>query len=83
MPAEDALNHIVGQKADGITQPVNDLMQSFEYFVSESHRAKLLPDLLYGAQFRGIRRDSLQGDIIRHFGPFDLCHEAPSHTRMM
>jgi transposase-like protein len=43
------------------------VIQRFEDFVSESHRAKLLPDLFYGVHFRCIRRDSLQGDIIRHF----------------
>ena len=70
MSTGNALNHIIGQEADGITQPVNDVIQRFEDFVSESHRAKLLPDLFYGVHYRCIRRDSLQGDIIRHLEPF-------------
>ena len=65
----NALNHIIGQEADGITQPVNDVIQRFKDFVSESHRAKLFPDLLYGVHFRRIGRNLLQGNIVRHFQP--------------
>ena len=56
------------KKEDGITQPVNDVIHSFENFVSEPHRAKLLPDLLYGVHFRLIDRDPLQGNIVALHG---------------
>ena len=36
------------QSADCLAKPVDDMIQSLEYLISESHSAKLLPDLLYG-----------------------------------
>ena len=47
------------------TQTINNTFQSSKDFVSESHGAKLLPDLLYGIHFRCVWRDMQQGDVFR------------------
>ena len=46
------------------------MVQRFEYFILESHRAKLFPDLLYGIHFWCVRRDTEQCDIFRHYQRF-------------
>lgn len=70
LPASDTFNRFIGQIANSVTQAINNMVQRFEYFVLESHRAKLFPDLLYGIHFWCVRRDTEQGDIFWHFQRF-------------
>ena len=76
MPTGDAIDQIMGQKADCLTKPVNDAIQGFEYFIPESHRTKLLPDLLYGIHFWSVGWYAQQGNVLRNlegFRPVPAC----------
>ena len=57
MSTGNVFDQILGQAADGRAKPVDNVIQSFEHFVSETQRAKLFPDLFYGVHLRGIGRD--------------------------
>ena len=63
--ASDAFNKIVRQAADCIAKSIDNMVESLEHLVFESHGAKLLPDLLYGIHFRCVWRDMQQGDVFR------------------
>ena len=53
------------------------MVQSLEYFVSESHSAKLFPDLLYGIHFRRVRWYVQRCDITRNLESFRLVPTCP------
>ena len=70
MSTGNAFYYTVGQLTDSETESGDNVFKGFEHFISESHRAKLLPDLLYGIHFRRVWRNVQQGYIRRNFEAF-------------
>ena len=63
----NAFDHIIGQHTDRFTKAIYDIIQRVEYFISESHRTDLFPNLLYGIHFRCIWRYGKELYILRAF----------------
>lgn len=61
----DAGNSLIGQRANSITQTLDNFIQSSKYFVMESTLTDFFPNLLNGIHFRRIWRDMKKNDIIR------------------
>ena len=68
----DGLYQISSKLINGKAQSIQNMSQGFKDFISESHGAKLFPDLLYGIHFRGIRRNMQKFNIVRDLQPLGL-----------
>ena len=75
--ASDAFNKIVRQAADCIAKSIDNMVESLEHLVFESHGAKLLPNLLYGIHFRRVWRYVQQSDVVGNLEPLRFVPTCP------
>ena len=77
LSASNALNDTGRQIFDYVAQTVNNLLQCLEDFVPKSSLSNLLPNLLDGIHFRGVRWNEDQRDLSRNFQGICLVPHGP------